>query len=437
MILALLGLAAAQDAERDFPVQGSVHGDLKTFFVATLPYENALLQDVGVLPADPTAQGIVDGRLKVELDAGRWSFQGHHAVTALTPSPALSVSSSGVGLTAPQALDLSWRAWDDQDQGDTAMALQGRTDRLNLAATFGPARITAGRQPVSLGNGLAFAPLDLVNPFFPSTIDQEYKPGVDALRVDLYFGFSTQITAVAAYAWNETIADAIDADDDWLIDGMVYALYAQRTFGRHDVGAMVAEVRGDEVFGLTLATYAGPVGLTSDLTFTLPADPDDEDPFFRGSLGAMWRPGAKTTLVGEVYYQSMGVRKPQNYLVQLSGDRYARGELWLAGRPYAMVSVNQEILPILFLNASLIGNLQDPSALGTLSLDWSVSDNVSVSAGAMMGLGERPDELELQDLLDPDTGLPYQDDALLQNLGVNSEFGFYPSSVFLQARTYF
>ena len=38
-----------------------------------------------------------------------------------------------------------------------------------------------GRQALSWGNGLFYAPMDLVNPFDPAAIDTEYKAGDDML----------------------------------------------------------------------------------------------------------------------------------------------------------------------------------------------------------------------------------------------------------------
>ena len=38
-----------------------------------------------------------------------------------------------------------------------------------------------GRQAITWGNGLFYAPMDLVNPFDPATIDTEYKAGDDML----------------------------------------------------------------------------------------------------------------------------------------------------------------------------------------------------------------------------------------------------------------
>lgn len=410
----------------------SIHGDMKSFFVGTFPYDNSLYQEFGVLPADPTAQGIVDGRLKLSLKTPALRVLVHHAVTAQTAPTTRTTGQTGVGLQAPQSVDLGWQGFDEAESPD-AMTLQGRTDRLSVSGDIQSLTWTIGRQPITLGHGLGFTPMDLVNPFFPTTVDQEYKPGVDAVTADLFFGTSGKVSLITAYTDDVVLPDA----DDWSIDGMVYALYAQHTLGRHDVGVLVGEVRGDEVFGLTLATYAGPVGIHSDVTYTLPVDPKAEDPFVRGVVGAMWTATEDLTITSELYHQTLGAADPDEYLTQLEGDRYRRGELWLVGTTYGSTSLTYQLTPLVHGSATVIGNLADGSALVAPGLTVSVSDEVQMVVGGFVGLGERPDEVSVTDLLNPNTGFPLQGESLNSALGVNDEFGFYPSSAHVQLKAYF
>ena len=410
----------------------SVHGDINSFFVGTFPYDNELYQDFGVLPADPTAQGSLDGRLKLSWKTPAVRFLAHHAVTTQTAPIARSTGQTGLGLQAPQSIELGWRGFEDAESPD-AMSLRGRTDRLSLSGDINSFQWTIGRQPITLGHGLGFTPMDLVNPFFPTTVDQEYKPGVDAMLLDLFFGVSSTVSLITAYTGDVVLPDA----EDWSIDGMVYALYAQHTFGHHDVGVLVGEIRGDEVFGLTVATYAGPVGIHGDVTYTLPVDPEAEDPFVRGVVGALWTVTPDLVITSEVYHQSLGVTSSEDYLTQLEGSRYQRGELWLVGTTYASGTVAYQVTPLVQTTTMLIGNVMDGSALLAPGVTVSVSDEVQLVVGGFVGLGERPDEVQVSDLLDPSTGFPVQGESLNAALGVNDEFGFYPSSAYVQMKAYF
>ena len=381
MILLAAGLAVAA------PPDVQLGGDIKSFFVATLPFDNPLFG------ADPSASGTLDGRLKLSVSTGLLRLDVHHAITATTRG-SVGVVDTGAGGDAPEALELSWVAVDEE-----GMRLQGRTDRLVVKASVPGLDVALGRQPISFGSGFFFTPMDLVNPFFPSTIDQEYKPGVDALRVDGYLGMST-MTAVAAYA------------GDWSVEGLVFAGYGQTTVGLTDLGLFVGAVRGDAVVGLTTRTALGPVGIVADVTGTLPST--DEDPFVRGVVGGMWRPFEDSTVTGEVYVQSLGTNDPNDFLAFGTSDRFARGELWLLGRVYAGVAWSQQLTPLVTGSVSTIANLEDPSGFVSASIAWSAAENATVSGGGFVGVGERPEAT-----------------------GLASEFGTYPASVFVTVSTYF
>lgn len=392
--------AAAEEPAQDWNTR--VSGDLKSFFTATLPYEHLLMPDA------PTGQGIFDARLKLDAGFGdAFTFQAHQTVTALTASPGAATTSTGVGLQAPEAIDLSWTAFDDD------LTVRGRVDRLSLKWSTNGFDLTVGRQPITFGHASVFTPLDLVNPFNPAVIDQEYKPGVDAVRADLYAGVASQLTLAGAYA------------GDWSRDGLVLALYGQSTIGVTDVGLFAASVQGDTVFGTTVVTSVGAVGVTSDVTLTLPAD--EADPFVRGTLGAFFRPTNTTTITVEGYVQTLGATSPDELLRTTADPRFVRGELWLMGALYGAAAVSQEITPTINANVALIANPLDPSGFIAPSIGWSVDDNVDVSLGGFVGLGARPDDLEPVDLLGDPTQLTY----------LNSEFGTYPGVVFAQARIYF
>ncbi|MEE2750817.1 MAG: hypothetical protein VX519_05260 [Myxococcota bacterium] len=411
MSLAWVGLLLAQPAMSAEEGEGALralaettelNADLKSFWMGSFPYEHVLM------PEEPQASGAVDGRLRLKLDLGDlFRLEAHHAVTGTTGAMEMGMGAAfGVGLDAPQALDLDWEGVSSE-----GMLITGRTDRLRVESTLGPTEWSVGRQPVSFGQGRFFAPLDLVNPFTPTTVDSEYKPGVDAARVDVYPSASTQFTAVGAYA------------GDWTREQMVFAGYGQVTVGVADVGVFYGSIRGDHVGGISGWWSVGPVGMYADVVGTLPAD-SDEDAFLRAVLGADHRLTETTSVGVEVYYQSLGESEPADYLEFATGERFSRGELWTMGRTYAGLSVFQEVTPLVMASVVALGNLEDGSALLSPSLSLSVAGNADVILGGFLGLGERPRNVELADVI-------------AGNAGIRSEFGFYPSTLFVQTRAYF
>ncbi len=416
IVLSILGSVWANTPE--------FNGDLKQFFIAGLPYDHILMP--------PSSYGLAyaDARAKVRWElTEKITFEGHHVVTAGTAPPSsqlfmelesLGVSlddedegsllMTGVGLSAPEAIELSWSPEEESD-----LFLQGRTDRLLLKGSFGTVDLVVGRQAISFGDSLFFTPMDLVQPFSVATIDSEYKPGIDAFRVDSYFGFSGQITALVAYAGS------------WDQEGLIALFNANTTVGIADLSLFYSSARGDHVVGTGVSTSIGAVGVHLEGTFTLPYDEDvnEEDSFVRAVVGFFWQPLEKSTLTGELYLQTLGAEDPNGYLELAQSERFARGELWLMGRSYGALSWGQEITPL--VNGALAGfcNLEDGSFLLSPSLSISVSDNVQAALGGYAGFGERPEDIELAEII---AG---------EELALKSEFGFMPGMLFLQMRSYF
>ena len=408
--------AFLSDARCDNGTQ--VHADLKQFFLAGFPEEHLLS------PPGNYGQGFLDGRLKIRFEGENWSSEVHHVITMGSKAPTTQLEielqnfgmeleeensgsfMTGVGLQAPEAVELSWKGDEETD-----LFLQGRTDRLYIKGSVGPIDLQIGRQPISFGNGFVFSPLDLVQPFSFATIDNEYKPGIDAVRLDGYIGMSTHITAVAAYA------------DDWDVDGMTYVLNGSTTIGWTDLSIFLGKVRSDNVLGVGVVSSIGPVGIHSDISYTIP-DSDTEDPFVRTVVGAMHKPFEKSTINGELYYQSLGKSNPEDYLEFSQSERFGRGEIWLMGQSYVSVAWSQELTPLVQGNLSVIGNLNDQSTMLSPGISISVSDNTQASLGGFMGIGEQPEDVALSDLME-DTQI------------LNSEFGFFPKMFFAQMRCYF
>ena len=395
------------------------NADVKSFFVTVHPYDHILM------PPTDTAQAFVDGRLKLDWTlSNAISIEAHHVITAGTPQyqtqleielaqmgvemeDTASTMMTGVGLQAPEAIELSWRLQ------DTDLFLQGRTDRLFAQATVGQSTIRLGRQAISFGHGMVFNPMDLVQPFSIATIDNEYKAGIDALRIERYFGMTGQITGVVAYAGS------------WDIEGLTAVVNANGTFGMTDLSLFGGMVRSDRVVGTGVVSSIGAVGLHSDVTLTVP-DSDDEDAFVRWTTGAFWRPFSTSSVTMEYYYQSLGAEKAADYLEFAQSDRYARGEIWVMGQHYLSLAWAQEVTSLSSANLALIGNVVDASMLLSPSLSISVSDEVQLVAGGFVGLGEQPKTTSVTEvLINPEA------------LQVNSEFGMMPGSGFLQLRSYF
>lgn len=409
MIRAALALALLLPATAAAGTHAEIGGHVKAFFVGVAPYDHLLMPD------DPTGSAALDSRLRFEFGTDWLDVQIHPTLTVNLGTGGFGLS-TGVGRSAPEAVPLSGYLVETE-----AFSVFARLDRLSLKATAGPVDVTLGRQAITFGQGLLFTPMDLVAPFTPTTVDTSYKPGVDALRIDIYAGMSGQITPFLAYL------------GDWDLDGLGFGIWGQGTIVTVDLAGFAAAMYGDVVLGASVYAPVGPIGIYGDAVVTIEGEDDAE---FRGMLGVQTRPGPTTTLNVELYGQTFGTTERSKFLAVGTGDRWQRGELWLNGHFYVGAMLGQEITPLINLGVGLIGNLLDPSFLLTPSLSFSLAENADLSLGGFIGMGKRPEDPDIEDLIDDD-GNFLEGTELLENVGIRSEFGTYPVSISLRGGFYF
>ena len=126
-----------------------------------------------------------DLRLNFKASGGRWTFNADYQLIGLYGDrveytrelpPATELFVPRLPDDRRRLLDFT-KIMHDRDKA----ALLHRLDRFWAGYASEKAVIRVGRQAISWGNGLFYAPMDLVNPFDPATIDTEYKAGDDML----------------------------------------------------------------------------------------------------------------------------------------------------------------------------------------------------------------------------------------------------------------
>ena len=85
--------------------------------------------------------------------------------------------------------------------------------------------------------------------------------------------------------------------------------------------------------------------------------------------------------------QTLGASAPDDYLTQLAGERYQRGELVQLGRLYGAILGSYQLAPLWTLGGAVLVNAEDPSVMAMPSLTWSAGDQATLSLGALAGLG--------------------------------------------------
>ena len=397
--LLLASAVAADDLDTDFG------GHTKLRLVGQSFPDNSLYRDfAGATALDVTA----DLRLNLQLNSGRWTFDAAHQLVGLQGD---SLEFGGGPPNDDRRLfNLSDVITDGSDS-----AVLHRLDRLWIGYASEKAVVRLGRQALSWGNGLVYAPMDLVNPFDPTSIDTEYKAGDDMLYLQYLQDNGNDVQA--AYVARRNLATG-DVESDEATAAAKYHGFA----GVGEFDLLVAQSYGDTVVGLGASHEIGGAVWSADLVVT----DTDSDTYVQFVTNLMYSWVFKDRNMSgaiEYYYNGFGLSGGRYDPLSLAGNpdlaiRLARGELFTAGRHYAAANVLIEMTPLWSLTPTLLINARDPSALFQLVTNYSLSDNMTLLASLNVPLGA--DGSEFGGIA---TGLPNR--YLSVDAGLFAQFAWY------------
>ena len=372
-VLLLASLDATADTEFD--------GHTKLRGTATsYPSDSLFRELVGSNAAD--LAGIL--RLNLRWRERGWSFEGNGQLIALYGDQ-VELSRE----LPPEFNQLFPRFIDDQrrlfdlttildDSGKSTTT--ARLDRLSVGWTGEKAVVRVGRQALSWGNGLFYAPMDLVNPFDPATIDTEYKPGDDMIYFQ-YLADSGNDLQAAYVLRRDSLTGEVASDEATL------AVKYHAFLGSGEVDLLAAVHYGNAVLGLGGAWSVGGAVVRGDVILTDAADGVVTQ--LVTSLSYSWI-GFGKNMTGGIEYHFNGFGQNGDY--DLAGDpelilRLSRGELFTIARHYLAGTVTIEVSPLWTVTPVMLANIRDPSALFQFVAQGSLSDNSLVIGTVSLPVG--------------------------------------------------
>jgi hypothetical protein len=400
-VLIFLALSATADADNLMTEFG---GHTKFRAVGQSYPENSLFRDfVGSDLLDVGA----DLRLNLKLNSGNWTFDTAYQLVGL--------QGDGLKLTGPpnddrRLLDLTHIISEGSDS-----AILHRLDRLWLGYTSEKAVVRLGRQALSWGNGLAYAPMDLVNPFDPASIDTEYKAGDDMLYVQYLQDNGNDVQA--AYVFRRDLVTG-ERKSDEATAAIKYHGFA----GEAEYDLLVASSYGDAVIGIGTSRGIGGAVWSADLVVT----ETERDTYVQFVTNTMysWIWGGKNMSGSlEYYFNGIGQSDGRYDPTSLASNpdllaRVTRGELFTLGRHYLSANVMIEMSPLWVLTPTVFMNVEDPSALFQLVTTYSLSDNMTLLGSVNIPVG--PSGTEFGGV---ESGLP--DRYLSTDMGFFAQFAWY------------
>ena len=334
----------------------------------------------------------LESRLRFTADREHWDFKADYQFIAID-ADTLQLATDGPGSAMPVNRVISddrrwWNLTYRSDRGQHT-ALVHRLDRLSVGYTTERSAWRLGRQAVSWGNGMLFTPMDVFNPFDPAAVDKEYKPGDDMLYGQYLFGNGADLQGVAVVRRDPHSGD-VAADQSSI------ALKYHAFLGSGEVDVLAAKHFGDRLIGLGGNVDVGGAVLRGDLTWTH----TDTDGIFSAvaSLSYSWTWGGHNASgLLEYYHNGFGQPRGDYAPGSLATNtdllaRLQRGELYTLGRNYLGASATVELTPLLLLVPALFVNLDDPSALAQVVVQYGLSQNWDLLCALNVPIGPRGSE---------------------------------------------
>jgi hypothetical protein len=302
--------------------------------------------------------------------------------------------------------DVNSRIYPASDERSNLYMLQN-LDRLYAHVTLPNADLYVGRQALSWGSARIINPTDVIAPFSFNELDKEERTGVDAVRLRIPMGMMSELDV------GYVAGDRFEADQS---AGYIRAkLYAFQS----DLSVLAMVLHEHLMIGVDVARAIGQAGFWMESaltrTETFSKSVRDRDHYVRLSIGMDYN--LASTLYGyvEYHYNGCGSSSPDDYIASLMrSPAYREGAVYLLGRHYLIPGLEYQWRPLMTLSMQSLCNLSDQSLYWAPKLEYNISQNIYLAAGAYVGIGASPSPLDIE-----------------------SEFGVYPDVYFTSFRVYF
>ncbi|MDT8420278.1 MAG: hypothetical protein RQ754_07590 [Desulfuromonadales bacterium] len=260
--------------------------------------------------------------------------------------------------------DLAWTFRSGQ-----TLSGQVQVDRLKLQWQWADKSVTVGRQAVGFGRISLLSPLDVIAPFPPTAIDNEVRPGIDALRTQYFFDIAGELGTILVFGRSEERSSALATmvlnhqETDWLFIG--------------------GSLRDRLMLGAGLAGQIGGLGLKSEWVGYQSRNTESPHADLRKTFslfGIEFEYRFPLDLVVQMQYlfNGTGSKVPSDYLRVAESAPYREGMSYLYGRHYLLAGLARQITPLVDLSSLVIINLKDHSWLFRPVVAVSLANNAQL-----------------------------------------------------------
>jgi len=312
------------------------------------------------------------------------SLHIHYALFAIAHGKGLAFQQSTQWTKSRYRLvDLNPRIAPKSDSTNATLLLNQNLDRLFYQNAFDSMTLTLGRQPISLGTSTLISPNDFLQTFNYTSIDRDYRPGIDAVRAEINLG-------------EESLLDmaAIAGKDFERTESAAYLHFQSPLFEEY-LHLYVANFRRANLIGASFVASLLGVGVSLEGAQVWPGKQgtdNSQSPYFRSTIGLTAIPHSDLTVAIEVHTNEAGTDSPSEYGSLFSKFAYTDGGLFLLGRSYFSASISWSAHPLLSIGISDTINRGDESQLVSTSIEYNPFEDIVLSLSFLNGFGQSSSE---------------------------------------------
>jgi hypothetical protein len=258
-----------------------------------------------------------------------------------------------------------------------------RVDRLAIGYTAPDYVLRIGRQALTWGSGFVFRPMDLFDPFSPSAIDTEYKPGTDMLYTQWLFGGGSDLQVIVVPRPGR-VGEAPSAE------ASSAAVHLHTVLAGHQTTWLLARDHGDWVGAIGVNGAWGGATWNVEVVPTFVQGGPTRVSAIGNISDAVTLAARNATLFVEYYRNGFGTNRGNVPIGSLPAEllgRLARGQLFDTRRNYLAAGVTLELSPLLSASSSVIADMDDGSVLALVAATYSLGDNLNLVGGVQIPIG--------------------------------------------------
>ncbi len=304
--------------------------------------------------------------------------------------------------------------WLEENDTSSTTRIGYEIDRALYKQQFKNTTFALGRQPIDWGSGRFWQPLNVFGAFAPTDLDTDFKPGIDAARLDWFPSDFSSLTAVYTFSASDNVA--VDKTTS-------AALHFRSQLGKEsELAILTAGIIGNRVIGASFESAWGGMGWRIEGVHTHFKTTNENAIFWIAGLDYQFANG--TLLAVEWYNNSRGANNVSSLAnTNVLTDSYIKyGLQQQLSQNVLGLSINKELSPLLNASYTLLASpLKDidgklnTSLLHQFNFSYSVSDESDLLFSFQFANGR---------------GLNLVAKA-------QSEFGHIPASMSIRLRFYF